>query len=201
MGTTRVVRTYANTEFTSTSDPNPKVLERELGDLALTEQPSDVHRSGTDVVVVWNDLLPLAADIVLIDAAVAAHTGGNTTSDPVRAESEDVSSNATDTWETKLELTTQKLVAGTYEIVWYAEIACDAVVASSTAAVRVMIGGNVEFADKTPGTDWYAVSGNNFVDVLDGDTITTEIRYRKAGTAANMAYIQKTRISVRPLKS
>ena len=109
--------------------------------------------------------------------------------------------NATTTWEEKLQLKTQKLVAGTYEIVWYAEIACDAVVDSSEAAVRVVIDDVVEFAGKTDKTDWFPVSGNNFVDVLEGDRVKTEIRYRKSGSGANMAKIQKARISFRPLAS
>lgn len=202
MGTTKVTRTYANAEFTAAGgDPNPRVFTRELADLPLSVQPNDVHRSGTDVVLVWDDLLPLAADLVLVDAAVLAHVGGDTSALAVRVESESVDTNATNTWEEKLQLRTQKLVAGTYEVVWYAEIACDAVIAQSSAAVRVVIDGVVEFSGKTDGTDWFPVSGNNFVDVLEGDRVKTEIRYRKSGTGANMAKIQKARISFRPLAS
>jgi hypothetical protein len=201
MGTTRVTRTYANSEFTAASNPNARIFTREIGELPLSVQPTNIHPAGTDIIVRWDDELPLASDIDLIDGYVPIHTGGVLTAQSIRLESEGIDTNSTDIWENKLSLSTSMVAAGTYEVVWYAEIASDAVVSNSSAAVRIIINGIEEFFDRQPNPPWFPVSGTNFVDVLDGDIITIDIDYRKAGPAANMAKIQKARASIKPLNS
>ena len=202
MASTRVTRIYANTEFTAAgNNPNARIFSREIGELSLSVQPTSIHKAGTDIILRWETGLPVVDDFSLIDGYVLTHEGGILSADSIRLENEDITTNATDTWENKLSLTTPMLVGGIYEIVWYSEISSDTVVANSSAAVRVVINEIEEFSDRQPNLPWLPVSGTNFVDVLDGDTITTEIDYRKAGPAANMAKIQKTRVSIKPLNS
>ncbi|GAG50660.1 unnamed protein product, partial [marine sediment metagenome] len=68
MGSTRVTRTYGRSEFTiAGNNPNAKIFAMELAELSLTAQPSTVYNSGTNVVLEWVNVLPVAADITAID--------------------------------------------------------------------------------------------------------------------------------------
>ena len=72
MSATQTTRSYPVDEFTSaSSNPNAGIFAVEVAALALSVQPGKVYRVGSVVLIEWT-ALPTAADLALIDAAVAA---------------------------------------------------------------------------------------------------------------------------------
>jgi len=207
MATTNASRTYATSEFTGAGgDPNVEIFAAEVGELALSAQPTTVSRAGTSVSLTWNGL-PTAADLALIDAAVVAHTGGAFAPDLQSAVVEAAGTNATTTEDVRVTLTTGKLPAGAYQVVWSAEIAVDAVVANTGCQLNFYIqkngGARVERGQGVVSAQLFdtraAVAYLEGVEA--GDNYTFELGYKKVGASANIAKIQSARLYLKPLEA
>jgi len=198
MGTVRVTKTYAKSEFSSASSVNISMFKDEVEQLGITD-PTTIFASGTDVVVRWDDVLPTSDDITAVDGAVEDHAGGTTSSEATLMTDADASYNSTPVWDTKLDVSTGMLVAGTYEVMWQAEIAIDAEDASICSEFRAVVNDEAEMSVKNYRTEWLPVVGYRSVSVSEGEAIAVSLDFRKCGAKANMAKIRKAQVSIKAI--
>lgn len=206
MATSQAQRLYQFSEFTTASgSPNTSIFATEVSALALSVQPDSVTQSGTTVVLQWASALPTAADMTLIDAAVADHPGDAFGDELQSAVVEAEDTNDTTTESVRVTLDTGKLPAGDYQVAWSAEIAVDAVVAGTGAQVNFYVtknaGSRTERGSSANGEQLYITNGSvaYLEGVVDGDEFLLEIGYKKVGAPANTAKIQRARIYLKPV--
>lgn len=195
---------------------NVPVFAVEVAALALSSQPN-VYAAGTTVRLDFLTAVPTAADIVLIDAAVAAHVGGITTgafqevvegSDVSRDESA-IDDGFGDPLPDAIAgvLNSGLLVGGTYELKWGCEISCDLDGAPLGNRSQARLEMNPDPV-ASPDFDLFAVTHNHMDDWLtversrtfnrkDGDQVNLRIRYKRTGPSGNPAHIRKVRLSLR----
>ena len=194
-------------EFTTASgSPNVSIFSNEVAALALSEQPDSVAPDGTSVVLQWN-ALPTAADLALIDTAVAAHSG-DAFSEELQSATEEAEATTTDTAETvRVSLATGKLPAGDYQIVWSCELSVEAVVANTGAQANLYFtkngGSRVPVGQGINDQAVYDTRGAMayLEDVKAGDEYLLELGYRKVGVAAQTAKIKSARVYLKPLSA
>jgi len=206
MASTQAQRIHPLSEFTSTTppgNPNVDIFATEVAALALSLQPTSISRSGTSIALVWNSGLPTAADFVLIDAAVAAHVGGAFSPDVQKAIVEAEATNDTTTEVVRATLTTGKLPAGEYQIVWSAELAVASVVANTGCQANFYVtkngGARNERGQGVADSPLYDTrSAVGFLTIEAGDEFVFELAFKKVGGPAQTAKIQSAHIFLKP---
>ena len=201
MAETNYTRIYLREEFTSLVGNIPiTLLAAQLLALPLTVPPIDVRFTLQQhaVIVEWSQF-PSAQDIIDIDAAVAAFTGGVTTSSPFEYNSFAVSTSTSATPITKLNNTTPPLDAGTYQVIWTTSLRMQAVTANTgvRGTIRLTRSDGV-FVEQTDGwdlTEPHAYNGAITFQVLAGQTIASLLTFNRLG-ASGTAEMSGARITV-----
>jgi hypothetical protein len=200
MSSTKTVRTYAESEFTSATTVNVGIFQQELeDDASVTEKPSAVYKAGTSVIVEWSVDNVSSGTFSAVDAAVAAHVGGAYASIPITEISEGESSDNSGDEQTKLTLDTGLLPAGNYLLGWYCELKTAGEVAATAAQVRLYAdkngGGEVERGLCTWQHSQYHDFGGSFPFVAkDGDRYELRLAYERLGASSNEVSIQRARM-------
>lgn len=204
MADTSFRRFYHQFEFAALTGgltaSNVALLETALRALTLTVPIGSVSLvgSGAAVVVEW-EALPVAADLAAVDAAVAAFTGGTTTSSPFEYNSFAASTTTSNTHQTKLDNTTPPLDAGTYQVIWNSTLRMQAVAANTgvegKAAITRSDGVNVTQIDSWDLAQGHAFNGAITFQVQAGQTIRSVLTFARLG-ASNTAEISGARITV-----
>lgn len=134
-----------------------------------------------------------------IAVIVAAHSGDpwGTTDEAQRAHSDDVSTNSTTTFATKLSTTLNPVVIGAYRISWFAEgrrgepenelEACE---------IQVECDAEILCVSCVSGSYWGPVQGFCCVDLQEADTPTITMKFRQAASGSYAAEIRRARIIV-----
>lgn len=207
MGQTITQRLYALTEFVASTpaDVNAAIFKEELfEDGDVVEKPLTVVRAGSNVQVNWSGTTVTQATLDAVDAAVAAHVGGQFASVPQTAFAEGETSDDSGDEVTRLTLSTGLLTDGTYLFAWYCEIKTDAEVANTAANAKLYVdkngGGEVERGEKT----WQFPAYNQFsgsfpLAVADGDSYDLRLAFDRLGPSSNPVYIQRARLAVTKL--
>jgi len=206
MASTETTLTIPQSAFVSTTPPgapNLAIFTQEVADESLSEYPTSIYLSGSDVMVVWDDL-PLAADRTAVLAVAAAHEGGDF-AESVQKEIEEAEDDD-DTGDpvVRLTLDTGLLPAADYLLAWYAEGKVDSVVAATGMRIRLYItknGGSRtargEFNSASNGYNPF--SGTVVLSGVEaGETYKFELEYEKLGPTSNPAYIQRCRVFLKP---
>jgi hypothetical protein len=209
MGQTTTQRLYALTEFTSSTpaNVNAAIFKQELfDDAGVVEKPLTVARTGSNVLVEWSGVTVAQATLDAVDAAVAAHVGGQFQATPQTAFAEAEDSDDTGDEKTRLTLSTGLLTDGTYEVYWYCEVKVDAEVANSAVEARLFVdkngGGEVERGSQAWPFPQYGVFSGSFpVVVADGDDYDLRIAYERLGPTSNPAFIRRARLAVTKLNN
>lgn len=153
---------------------------------------------GLGVRVEW-DVLPTTGDLALVDAAVAAFTGGATTSDPFEFNSFAVATSASSTPVTKIDQTTPPLDAGTYQVLWLSSLRMQALIANTGVQGDITLtrsdGVFVHQDDAWDLTSRHAFNGAITFQVLAGQTIRSQLTFNRLG-ASGVAEMSGARITV-----
>jgi hypothetical protein len=204
MSITQTSRTYALTEFTSSTPEtvNVGIFAQELEDDGyVVEKPSSVYRSGTSVVVEWASTVVSQDTFDAVDAAVAAHVGGAYANIPITEISEGESSTDATTYQSKVTLDSGLLPAGQYLLGWYCEIKTQGTV-SNTAVQAVLEvakngGAPVERGENTwPYPQYNDFSGSFPFTATDGESYEMTLLYKRLGASSNPAYIKRARLYI-----
>jgi hypothetical protein len=193
MSESSIKRFYGRSDFVNmlTAEPNIPLLRTTLNGLALEVPIAEVRSlTGGGAVVEW-EAFPDPADIVLIDAAIAAFVGGATTSAPMVLESF-AALQTTDsvTPAKKAELQTPPLDGGTYTFSWNSLLRMNPAAANSgvQGIIRITRSDGVvrEQPDSWDLTAPHAFNGNIIFEVSAGQTLLAEafvLRLGAGGTA------------------
>lgn len=173
-----------------------------VGGLALSTPVAEVRTfalgENTGAVVEWEGL-PSAADVALIDAAVAAFTGGTTTSAPIIQLSAAVATSASATPVTKIDFTTPPLDAGTYQVIWNTSLRMQAVIANTGVQADITLTRSdlvsVHQDDAWNLTNRHAFNGVITFEVLAGQTIRSLVTFQRLG-ASGTAEMSGVRVSI-----
>lgn len=196
MGTAASELKYTAAEFTNAPQPNAAIFQAELAELALSIQPFQVSKQGTDMRAVFADII-LAADVSLINQAVIDHLGGVTSADPVIVQDQSESTDDSGTPQTKLTLTTGLLEAGTYVASWYAEVKVDAETANSGVRAALLVNGTERGETNWDLPAWHNFSGSFPIERNSGQTLNLELQYDRLGPTSNPVTIRRARLGVR----
>ena len=181
---------------------SPVILKQELTDAGLSVTVNSV--SVSDVLVNMFLLgMILEADVTLVDAVVAAHTGSAFSSKHQKAILQAEATNNTTTDETRVSLDSGVLPAGIYTIMWYAEIAVTSLLANTGASVAMVVtkngNGAVEAGSSVNDLPYYtSFSGSYQLEVTDGDQWVLALTWKRIGTSSNPAKIRRARIFLSP---
>lgn len=210
MPTPSTVLTIPLVEFTSAGVDgalaNEQIFQQELAALALTAQPDRVRRSTSAVILNWDSVaIDPDVDLPLINAAVAAHVGGNLSVTVQELFLNAQQDNSTTSLVSAFDFTTAQMAGGNYMWLYSAEtqLLTEGTDAAAFVDVRVDQGNgngltqrlthqhNGSFVGGTP--NWSAVSGFEPFTLVDGQTTRIEFRFRKVGGDANTASIRRIR--------
>lgn len=196
MAESNVRRFYRREEFTSLNGPIPlELLSTELNGLTLSVPIADMRiTTAGGLVLEWAEF-PSGADITAIDTAVAAFTGGETTS------TLEVQSNAgpvtagTSTPVDVIDFTTPPLSAGKYQVIWTSMFRLTATAANTGARAIVTVAG------VTQQSHWgeslvTAYNGAATFERLAGQTIRVQLQIAKVGAGAVNAEMTGARFSI-----
>lgn len=176
------------------------LLRSTLGVLVLTEPIFDVRLdpSASAAIVEWVRI-PSTADLVAVDAAVAAFVGGATTSAPLEFNSFGASTTTSTTPTDKIAFVTQPLQPGTYQVLWNSSIRMQAVAANTGVEGRIVLtrsdGANITQTDAWDLNVNHAFNGAITFQVLAGQTITGALRFARLG-ASGTAEMSGARVTV-----
>lgn len=187
-------RTYYQADFASFAGSlaaSKPLLETALGELDLSVPVNEVRLAlgGAAAIVEWQSL-PLPADVLLVDGAVAAFEGGSTTSEPFELESFGVTQSTGATPVLKATLATGPLDGGTYAFNWNSLLRMNPAGAASgvKGTVRITRSDGVfrEQPDSWDLTAEHAFNGSLTFKVTAGQTLTATahvVRLGSNGTA------------------
>jgi len=117
--------------------------------------------------------------------------------DAQKNEAEALQSTDQEILQAALSFVTKKLVAGIYEIAWYAEISL-ALGATGYVMAVLDVDGETKCQSKNDSAEWLSCSGFDTVAKEDGESITASILYRRLkGTGS--VQIRNARLIVRRL--
>lgn len=177
-----------------TSVPNGGVLQVQINAVITSAECQSISISA-GVVTMNFDVEPNAADLILIDAVVAAHTGEPFVQGIQKMFSEAVQTEAGTTYVEKASLLSGVLAGGEYQINWYAEISVDTADGTSGVLARVMWNGT-ERAEAANDLSFYqSFNGSVIVDVDAGTSPTLALELRRVGTP-NIARVRRVRMSI-----
>jgi hypothetical protein len=201
MAATNYTRIYLRAEFTALVGNIPiALLAAQLTALVLSVPILDVRFTPLEngVVVEWNQF-PSTADVTAVDAAVAAFTGGTTTSQPFEYNSFAVATSASGTAVVKINQTTPALDAGTYQVLWTTSTRMQAVIANTGVEGKIRLtrsdGTFVEQDDAWDRTNRHAFNGAITFQIAAGQTITSLLTFSRLG-ASGTAEMSGARITV-----
>jgi hypothetical protein len=206
MADNSIRRIYRRADFTSLVGNIPLALLRTtLGALVLTVAIADVRFTPAEdgVIVEWFPL-PVANDLVIVDAAVAAFVGGVTTSEPFEINSFAATTSNSAVAVDKVDFTTPQLSPGTYQVIWNSSLRMQAIIANTgvRATMRVTRSDGV-FVEQTDGWDLTEPHGYNGAltfKILAGQTIRTRLQVVRLG-ASGVAEISGVRITIDQISS
>lgn len=201
MASSNFFRFYRPVDFTSlVGDLEIGLLRTALTLLVLSTpiRNAELLSPGLGVRLEW-DVLPSAADITLVDAAIAAFTGGTTTSQPFEYNAFAITSSASSTPVTKLDNTTPPLDAGTYQVLWTTSLRMQAIIANTGIQADITLtrsdGVFVHQDDSWDLNVRHAFNGAITFLVLAGQTIRTQLTFNRLG-ASGVAEMSGARITV-----
>lgn len=196
-------RRYTQADFTSLatsiSEAIP-LLRTALGTLVLTEPVYDVRLDPTTsaAIVEWVRL-PSSADLIAVNAAVAAFAGGTTTSAPIELNSFGASTTTSGTPTTKITHTTQPLAAGTYQVLWNSSTRMLVAAANTGVEGRISItrsdAVNVAQTDAWDLANLHVFNGAITFVILAGQTISVTLSFLRLG-ASGTAEMSGARITI-----
>lgn len=177
-------------------------LRAMLGELTVSTPVIDVRRVDTPssgVTVEWGTE-PSGADIVKVDAVVAAFPGTlTTTSEPFVYASFAVATSASATPVIKINQTTPPLDEGTYQVSWTSSIRMQAVIANTGVQADLTLtrsdGASVHQDDAWDRTNRHAYNGSMPFPILAGQTITSLLTFQRLG-ASGVAEMSGARVTV-----
>lgn len=184
-------KTYYTSDFTSLSGgiaENKPLLESALSALTLTVPVNEVRVAlgGAAAIVEWQQL-PAPADVAAVDAAVAAFTGGPTTSQPFEFNSFGASTTQSGTHQTKIDETTPPLDAGTYQVIWTSSLRMQAVAANTGVEGKIRLersdGVFVEQDDAWDLANRHAFNGAITFQIQAGQTIRALLTFARLGVS------------------
>jgi hypothetical protein len=197
-GTTTVIRNYPLADFPN-QKCNTAILAQEIkDDPAVLVEPS-VQQSGTTVALQFAALIT-AAEVVALDALVAAHQGEDFAA-PVQAVAAEAAVSTGATKLTLITLTSGPLTAGTYLVGWYAESKLAAAAADTGARLSLdysINGGAVgEAAGNTSNIiDWESFAGSYPLTLKDGESVNALLAVQRVGVGAVNADARRARITL-----
>lgn len=191
--------TYPITD-TLNSKVNTAILKQELDDAGLSVSVGSVSVSGSSIFI---ELLgdAAAADIVLVDAVIAAHAGDDFVSVPIKvseiAESPDDGGSEV----IRVTLTTGALAAGEYLLSWLMEhcITTNTGTTGSRASLYYSKNGDTpaQFTQEMNINDqWSCFSGGYPITVQDGDSWVFTLRHQRVGVAGNPSRVRRARLAL-----
>lgn len=196
-------RRYTQTDFTSLATSIAEgipLLRTALAVLVLTVPVSDVRLdlSANAAIVEWLSL-PSSADVAAVDAAVAAFTGGTTTSAPIEINSFGTVTSTSATPTVKITHTTGALDEGTYQVIWNSSIRMQAVIANTGVEGRISIarsdGATVAQTDAWDLANNHVFNGAITFQILAGQTIAVTLSFLRLG-ASGTAEMSGARITI-----
>jgi len=206
MSDTLTRRAYPKSEFVATTPsgtPNLDIFRVEVAALALSLQPYQIYEAGTDVVMEWSDL-PLAADITLINDAVANHPGGTFESSTQAATLETEDENDTGDEKVVVYLNTGKLPPGLYQLSWSMEVRLSATATNTGVEGSFYYtknGGSRYKAGRTTNTlaQYISMGAAVRLQVEAGEEFLFELANNKIGAGAVSCFSDNSRIYLTPL--
>lgn len=196
-------RRYTQTDFTSLATSLSEALtlfRTAVAQLSLTQPVADVRLdlSENAIIVEWLTL-PIQADINAVNAAVAAFTGGTTTSAPIEINSFAVATSTSGTPTVKITHTTQPLDEGTYQVIWNSSIRMQALIANTGVEGRISIarsdGASVAQTDAWDLANNHVFNGAITFIILAGQTIAVTLSFLRLG-ASGTAEMSGARITI-----
>lgn len=197
-------KTFYTSDFSAlavgTIASNKTLIDAALAGLTLTVPVNEtrVALGGNALIVEWQTL-PAPADVAAVTAAVAAFTGGETTSAPFEYNSFGASTTTSGTHQTKLDDTTPALDAGTYQVLWSSSLRMQAVIANTGIEGKMRVtrsdGVFVEQTDAWDRANAHAYNGALTFQISGGQTIRTHLTFARLG-ASGTAEMSGVRITV-----
>jgi hypothetical protein len=195
-------RFYRPSDFVAlVGDLDMGMLRTVLTGLGLSAPIGNVEKlaTGLGVRIEWDDLPP-PADVALIDAAVAAFTGGATTSQPFVYESFALATSSSGTPVVKIDQTTPPLDAGTYQVSWVCNTQMAAVIANTGVQATIRLerlpdNAFVEQPDAWDRAAPHAFNGSQPFPVQAGKRIRALLTFVRLG-ASGQAEMRGARITI-----
>ena len=180
--------TYPKSDFVAASFINVFILKQEIEDAGISSTVISVVEIGTDIKIRLEGNAPSSEDSIL-DAVVAAHTGGTFAPDFQRSEQNPQQDTAADNNEvTMVTLNSGPLRAGQYIVEWYGEHKLSNNTPGGATKLYAYIGRDgsalsIRGADSKPAHyDWGQVFGKlYFGNIKDGETLDVELRLQRQG--------------------
>lgn len=184
-----------------TTSVNIGILAASIAALSLGEQPDVIELIGTNRVrVVWLGAFPSAADVLAVDGAIAAHTGGTTTNLPQQFENLGNVDATSGTFVAVFDVTTPPLDAGTYLVLVETELSMPVVQSNTAVQAEFRLGAGsgtligrttVASATQPAGFDPHAMLARTA-----GQTIRVVLQIAKLGASAATARAANSRLSI-----
>lgn len=206
MAETTITRYYREEEFSNLAPGfglDANYLATVLGALALSEPVAEVRKiqagEAVGVAVAWAGI-PSNADVAAVDAAVAAFTGGPTTSEPFVEVSTPATTASNATPVTKIDITTPPLEAGTYQVIFSCQYRMQAVVAGDAArAISIVTPSGTSARQQVD--HWgesvaKAYNGAATFKRTTGQTIRVQLLIAEVGPGTGTAEMSDARVSV-----
>jgi hypothetical protein len=197
--TVRTEYSYPVTD-TLNDEVNVGTLTDELNEAGLSVTVGVVSLSGSNVVI---ELLgdATSADLVLVDAVIAAHQGIDYVETPIFDYNDEAAVSDDTGSEIQIkEVETGPLTAGKHMVDWSAEVAVTST-SSGEAKVRFSLQreGKTEYSKgefSTQASQWQHVSTPFIFHAADGQNFFFRIYLQRTGVAGNAARVRRSRVSV-----
>jgi hypothetical protein len=193
---TNIRRFYRREEFVLLNGSIPlDLLSTTLGGLTLSVPIANLSITVPGGLVIEWAAFPSTADITAIDAAIAAFTGGNTTSTLAVQTNNGPVTASTATAVDVIDYTTPALSAGKYQVIWNSMFRLTATAANTGARAIATVSGVTQQAHWGE-TLVSAYNGAATFERLAGQTIRVQLQIAKIGAGAVNAEITGARFSI-----
>jgi hypothetical protein len=193
---TNIKRFYRREEFPLLNGPIPlDLLSTTLGGLTLSVPIANLGITIPGGLVIEWAAFPSTVDITAIDAAIAAFTGGTTTSTLAVQSNNGPVTASTATAVDVIDYTTPALSAGKYQVIWNSMFRLTATAANTGARAIATVSGVTQQAH------WgeflfTAYNGAATFERLAGQTIRVQLQIAKIGAGAVNAEMTGARFSI-----
>jgi hypothetical protein len=189
---------YSIANDTANGEVNSTVLQSQINDSSIsTGVLIDIGTTGDDLGITF-DVALSAGDKTTLDGVVAAHTGVSLTGNTQQGTSEGASTTTQTTYQNKLGPTSQPLVGGVYQLIWYCELRVTGGL-GDRCQVRVRFNGSNVGEGNNEQPNWNPASGSGALTFADGDTPAFDIMFRRQGVAGDTAEVRRARLYLIPL--